>query len=111
MGDTPLIGAGTYANAIAAVSCTGYGEFFIRAAAAHDVCSLMEYRGLSLGDACREVVQHKIKSIGGEGGLIAIDFNGNLCMEFNSAGMYRGAIKRGGETELAIYGDSSQLAW
>jgi len=91
IGDTPVIGAGTYANnKTCAVSCTGHGEYFIRAVVAYDVSCLMEYKGLSLQEACEEVVLHKLKNMGGEGGLIALDHSGNSCLVFNSEGMYRG---------------------
>lgn len=104
IGDTPLIGAGTYANnATCAVSCTGNGEYFIRAVAAYDVSCLMEYQGLSLKDACVRVVQDKLVQIGGEGGLIAVDRNGNAEMVFNSEGMYRGLKTSDGEICTAIY--------
>jgi beta-aspartyl-peptidase (threonine type) len=104
-GDTPIIGAGTYANNLTcAVSCTGHGEYFIRAVVAYDVSCLMEYKNLSLKEACDLVVHQKLVKLGGEGGLIAIDSKGNAEMPFNSDGMYRG-IKRAGENfETAIYG-------
>lgn len=104
VGDSPLIGAGTYANnATCAVSCTGNGEFFIRAVAAYDVSCLMEYRGLSLREACDKVVQEKLVRIGGEGGLIAVDGQGHAEMVFNSEGMYRGFKTSDGELVTAIY--------
>ena len=91
VGDSPMIGAGTYANnATCAVSCTGSGEYFIRGVVAYDVSCLMEYRNLSLQEACRIVVQERLKKIGGDGGLIAIDNKGNIALEFNTEGMYRG---------------------
>lgn len=97
IGDTPIIGAGTYANnRTCAVSCTGHGELFIRAVVAYDVSCLMEYKGLTLAEACEVVVQEKLVKIGGEGGLVAVDAAGNISMKFNSEGMYR-AAKRGGE--------------
>jgi beta-aspartyl-peptidase (threonine type) len=103
-GDTPIIGAGTYANNLTcAVSCTGHGEYFIRAVVAYDVSCLMEYKNLSLKEACDLVVNKKLVSLGGEGGLIALDSKGNAEMPFNSEGMYRG-IKRANEGfETAIY--------
>jgi beta-aspartyl-peptidase (threonine type) len=105
VGDTPLIGAGTYANnATCAVSCTGHGEFFIRAVVGHDISCLMEYKGLSLAEACDVLVHDKLVKIGGEGGLIAIDKAGNIAMPFNSEGMYRG-YKNGQETIIKIYKD------
>ena len=104
IGDSPLIGAGTYANnATCAVSCTGNGEYFIRAVAAYDVSCLMEYQGLSLKEACAKVVQEKLVHIGGEGGLIAVDGQGNIEMVFNSEGMYRGFKTSDGAFVTAIY--------
>lgn len=91
IGDSPLIGAGTYANNnTCAVSCTGHGEYFIRAVVAYDISCLMEYKGLSLEEACRIVVNEKLVKIGGEGGLIAVDSKGNIALPFNCEGMYRG---------------------
>ena len=104
VGDSPMIGAGNYANnATCAVSCTGSGEFFIRAVVAYDVSCLMEYKGMSLTDACREVVQRRLPKIGGDGGLIAIDSKGNIALEFNTKGMYRGRRNSHGINEVAIY--------
>jgi L-asparaginase / beta-aspartyl-peptidase len=104
IGDSPLIGAGTYANNnTCAISCTGHGEIFIRAVAAHDVSSLMEYKGYSLQQACEEVVLKKLVSLGGEGGLIAVDSNGTPAMVLNSAGMYRAMKSSDGTVEVAIY--------
>lgn len=104
VGDAPIIGAGTYANnKTCAVSCTGHGEFFIRSVVAYDVSALMEYKGLSLENAAHEVVMKKLVTLGGEGGLIAIDAKGNIAMPFNSAGMYRGYMKSNGKTEVLIY--------
>jgi beta-aspartyl-peptidase (threonine type) len=104
VGDTPVIGAGTYANnQTCAVSCTGYGEFFIRAVVAYDVSCLMEYKGLSLKDACDYVVQDKLKKMGGEGGLIAVDRDGNVALPFNSEGMYRAWRNEAGEGEVSIF--------
>jgi len=106
VGDTPIIGAGTYANNNScAVSCTGHGEFFIRAVVAHDVSCLMEYGKYTLADACQEVVNKKLLSMGGEGGLIALDRKGNVSMVFNSEGMYRGRKESGKESEVFIYKD------
>jgi beta-aspartyl-peptidase (threonine type) len=105
-GDTPVIGAGTYANnRTCAVSCTGNGEFFIRAVAAYDVSALIEYKNLSLKDACDEVVFKKLTAIKGEGGLIAIDRSCNVYMPFNSEGMYRASIKDGESMQIKIYKD------
>lgn len=104
IGDTPIIGAGTYAsNETCAISCTGHGEFFIRAVVAYDVACLMAYRGLSLAEACEEVVNRKLVKTGGEGGLIAIDQKGNISLVFNSEGMYRGYLKDGEMPVIAIY--------
>lgn len=104
IGDSPVIGAGTYANnATCAVSATGHGEYFIRAAVAHDISALMEYKGLSLKEAAQEVVQNKLKKMGGDGGIIAIDAKGNLVMEFNTAGMYRASADENGNISVAIY--------
>ena len=103
IGDTPLIGAGTWADARCAISCTGNGEFFIRAVAAYDVACLMEYKGLSLAEAARVVVQDKLAPVGGEGGLIAVDAAGKVTLPFNSEGMYRASRTAGGTAEVAIY--------
>lgn len=106
IGDSPLIGAGTYANnKTCAVSCTGHGEFFIRSVVAYDISCLMEYKGLSLKQACEKVVNDKLVKLGGGGGLIALDAGGNVCMPFNSEGMYRGMIKEGEEMYLGIYSE------
>ena len=103
LGDSPVIGAGTYAsNDACAVSCTGHGEFFIRYAVAHDVWALMAYKGLSLEAASDWVVNKKLVEKGGEGGLIAVDKDGNIALPFNSAGMYRG-YARPGERKVMIY--------
>ena len=103
IGDTPLIGAGTWADARCAISCTGNGEYFIRAVAAYDVACLMEYKGLSLEEAARIVVQDKLAPVGGEGGLIAVDAAGNVTLPFNSEGMYRASRVEGGGAMVAIY--------
>lgn len=104
IGDTPLIGCGTYANnTTCAVSCTGHGELFIRAVAAYDVSCLMEYKNLSLQKAMEVVVMEKLVAMGGEGGMIGVDPEGNAAMIFNSAGMYRAAINNSGLEEVAIY--------
>jgi beta-aspartyl-peptidase (threonine type) len=104
VGDSPIIGAGTYANNnTCAVSCTGHGEFFIRSVVAYDVSCLMEYKGLSLREACDIVVQKKLVKIGGEGGLIAIDAHGNCVLSFNSDGMYRGWKNSNGDDGVEIY--------
>lgn len=104
-GDVPVIGAGTYANnAACGVSCTGHGEYFIRYAVAYDVSALMEYKQLSLKEATAYVIHEKLVEAGGSGGLIAVDKLGNVSLEFNSAGMYRG-YARPGEREVGIYGE------
>jgi beta-aspartyl-peptidase (threonine type) len=106
IGDSPLIGAGTYANNLTcAVSCTGHGEYFMRAVVAYDVSCLMEYRGWPLRQACDYVVQHKLVHLGGEGGLIAIDAQGNIELPFNSEGMYRAAHRNGEPPFIGIYND------
>ena len=106
IGDTPLVGLGTYAeNATCAVSCTGHGEFFMLGVTAYDVAARMKYKNLSLSDAAREAVD-RLTEIGGEGGLIAVDSAGNVALPFNSAGMYRGFITSdGGEPIVEIYRD------
>jgi len=104
VGDTPIIGAGTYANnTTCAISCTGVGEYFIRSVVAYDISCLMEYKGLTLEEACNEVVLKKLVDFGGEGGLIAIDAEGNVQMPFNSEGMYRGMKKAGEDYVVGIY--------
>jgi beta-aspartyl-peptidase (threonine type) len=106
VGDTPMIGAGTYANNhTCAISCTGHGEFFIRSVVAYDISCLMEYKGLSLKEACRIVVQEKLVKIGGEGGLIAMDAKGNIDLPFNSDGMYRASKKADEGIYIGIYKD------
>lgn len=105
VGDTPLIGAGTYAdNRTAAVSCTGTGEMFMRAVAAYDVCARMAYGGQTMERATREVVMNVLPALGGTGGLIAVDTSGNVCLPFNSEGMYRGFARIGETPQTAIYG-------
>jgi L-asparaginase / beta-aspartyl-peptidase len=108
VGDTPLIGAGTYAsNESCAVSGTGEGEYFIRQVVAYDVCALVLYRHLSLSQAAHEVIQVKLRRTGGEGGIIALDRAGNIVMDFNSVGMYRGARDSRGRREIAMYRDDA----
>ena len=105
VGDSPMIGAGNYANnKTCAVSCTGSGEFFIRGVVAYDVSCLMEYKGLSLKEASEEVINKRILEIGGDGGLIAVDAQGNISMPFNTEGMYRGIKTSEGEDLVLIYG-------
>ena len=104
VGDTPIIGAGTYANnANCAVSCTGQGEFFIRNVIAFNLSALMEYRNMNLEEAANYLVMEKLKEQGGEGGLIAVDKNGNIAMPFNTNAMFRGFIRSDGASETAIY--------
>jgi beta-aspartyl-peptidase (threonine type) len=104
MGDTPVIGSGTYANnKTCAISCTGHGEIFLRAVAAYDVSALMEYKGYSLQLAMDEVVNKKLLAINGEGGMIGVDAQGNAALIFNSDGMYRGLRNSEGVNEVQIY--------
>ena len=104
VGDTPVIGSGTYANnATCAVSCTGHGEYFLRYVTAYDVSCLMEYKGMSLKEACELVINKKLKDAGGEGGLIAVDGHGNTELVFNTSGMYRGYRVEGSEAVAEIY--------
>ncbi len=104
IGDSPIVGAGTYAkNNTCGISCTGHGEYFIRAVVAHNISCLMEYKGLSLKEACNKVVMEDLVKMGGEGGLIAIDSQGNMELVFNSEGMYRGWKKNGEELQTGIY--------
>lgn len=104
VGDSPIIGAGTYAeNETCAVCCTGHGEPFIRTLVAHDVSRLMAYKGYSLEKATREVIHSKLPEINGKGGLIAVDREGNISMEFNTEGMYRGMVSSFFEMETKIY--------
>jgi beta-aspartyl-peptidase (threonine type) len=106
IGDSPMIGAGTYANnKTCAISCTGHGEVFIRAVAAYDVSCLMEYKNMSLKQACEEVVMKKLLTMSGDGGLIGVDASGNTALVFNSAGMYRGVRSSDGNNSIAIYGE------
>ena len=107
IGDSPVIGAGTWAeDATCAVSATGHGEFFIRYAAAHDIAARMAYGGRSVAQAAHEVIHERLQFVGGEGGVIAIDVHGNATLPFNTAGMYRGYITAEGKTHVAIYGES-----
>ena len=104
IGDSPIIGAGTYANnKTCAISCTGSGEYFMRSVVAYDISALMEYKDLSLKEAVFKVIHKKLPSIGGDGGLIAIDNKGNIIMDFNTPGMYRASINKYGEKNIAIY--------
>jgi len=104
IGDSPIIGAGTYAdNNTCAVSCTGHGEYFIRYAVAYDISALMKYKGLSLNEAANEVVMKKLVKAGGEGGIIAVDKDGNTSMTFNTSGMFRGKVSSGQKPEVFIF--------
>lgn len=103
IGDAPIIGAGTYANnKTCAISCTGHGEYYIRLAFARDISALMEYKNMSVTDACKEEIR-KLSELDGTGGVIALDAKGNIAMEFNTSGMFRGFIKSSGEKEIAIF--------
>ncbi len=104
VGDTPIIGAGNYADGTCAVSCTGHGEYFMLGVTAYDVAARMKYKGLSLDDAASETIEH-LTSIGGEGGLIAVDSLGNIVLPFNSDGMYRGYVTADVRPSTEIYGD------
>ncbi|WP_291945958.1 isoaspartyl peptidase/L-asparaginase family protein [Chitinophaga sp.] len=104
VGDSPIIGAGTYANnATCAISCTGWGEYFIRLVVAKTVSDLMEYKNMSVADAAAEMIMKQVPKLGGDGGLIAIDKDGNIAMPFNTAGMYRGSVTADGKIEVSIY--------
>ncbi len=106
VGDVPIIGAGTYANnRTAAISCTGWGEYFIRSVVAHDISAMMEYGKLSLNDAANKVMMEKVPALGGDGGLIGLDAKGNVTMPFNTPGMYRGYITKDGKVVVKIFKD------
>jgi len=106
VGDSPIIGAGTYAeNESCAVSATGTGEFFIRWTVAHDIAALVKYKGLSVKDAANEVINRKLKAVDGDGGVIVLDARGNFAMTFNTEGMYRGWIGADGVPHVEIYGE------
>lgn len=108
VGDSPIIGAGTYANnKTCGVSCTGHGEYFIRNVVAYDVSALMEYKGISLKEASQEVID-KQTDFGGKGGLIALDSKGNVAMPFNTEGMYRGYVTKDGKIHISIYGTDQE---
>jgi beta-aspartyl-peptidase (threonine type) len=107
VGDAPILGAGTYANAHCAVSATGWGEFFIRLAVAHDICARIEYRGDGVAEAAGEVVMKRVPALGGDGGVIAIDAEGEIAMPFNTTGMYRAWRKPDGSRGRAIFRDES----
>jgi beta-aspartyl-peptidase (threonine type) len=104
IGDSPIIGAGTYAdNSTCAVSATGSGEFFIRAVVAHEICARVRLAGVSAAAAAHDVIHGKLKEIGGDGGVIVVDRNGAISLEFNTEGMFRGARDSSGRREVAIY--------
>jgi len=104
IGDSPVIGAGTYANnKSCAVSSTGHGEYFIRAMVAHDIAAAMEHGNNTLEQAANMVIHEKLTNLGGTGGVIALDANGNISMPFNTEGMYRGFIYPGIEAQVFIY--------
>ncbi len=105
VGDSPIIGAGTYANSFCAVSATGHGEFFIRANVAHDICARVEYLHEDIQTAGDRVVMDKLKKMGGEGGVIIIDRQGRVALPFNSTGMYRASIDVTGKKVVAIFRD------
>lgn len=105
IGDAPVIGAGTYANDICAVSCTGWGEYFIRLVMAKSVSDRIEFKGMSLNDAANEMIMQKLPVLGGDGGMIGIDKQANITMPFNTRSMFRGYKKSTGETDAKIYKD------
>jgi L-asparaginase / beta-aspartyl-peptidase len=106
VGDSPIIGVGTYANnQTCGVSATGQGEYFIRAVVAYDISALMEYKGLSLKEAADKVIMDKLVKLGGSGGVIAMDKQGNIATPFNTSGMYRGSIDEKGKITVAIFKD------
>jgi beta-aspartyl-peptidase (threonine type) len=105
VGDSPIIGAGTYAkNGVCAISATGHGEYFIRAVAAYHIASSVEYRGMSLAAAVRELIHTRIPALGGSGGIIAVGPQGEIVMDFNTEGMFRGARNSAGHREVSILG-------
>lgn len=106
IGDSPIIGAGTWADAQCGVSGTGWGEFYIRNAVAHDICARVAYRGDTLAAAADEVINHVVPDAGGDGGAIALDADGNIAMPFNTSGMYRGWIKPDGSRGTAVFKDA-----
>ena len=106
VGDSPIIGAGTYAsNRAAAVSCTGAGEYFIRLGVAHEICALVQHRGLPLQEACDQVVQTDLAALGGDGGVIAVAPGGQMAWSFNTTGMYRARIAEGEPLVVGVYKD------
>nr|WP_298990777.1 isoaspartyl peptidase/L-asparaginase [uncultured Polaribacter sp.] len=106
IGDAPIIGSGTYANNnTCGVSSTGWGEYFIRSQVAYDISAQMEYQQKSLKEATRDVIQNKLTKLGGTGGVVALDKNGNMSFEFNTAGMYRASMNDKGDLVIKIYND------
>jgi beta-aspartyl-peptidase (threonine type) len=106
VGDSPIIGAGTYANnKTCGVSSTGHGEYFMRAVVAYDISAIMEHKGVSLQEAADEVIHNKLVKLGGSGGIISVDSEGNFALTFNTEGMYRGSIREDGEPHVSIYKD------
>lgn len=104
VGDSPIIGAGTYANnKTCGISATGHGEYFIRSVLAYDISALMEYKGLTIREAADKVIHEKLVELGGEGGVIGLDARGNIMMSFNSNGMLRGYIKQQDNPQIFIY--------
>lgn len=103
IGDSPIIGAGTYADTNCGISATGHGEYFIRAAVAHDICARIAYLGISLADAAETVVNDRLVKMGADGGIIGLDADGNVVMPFNSSGMYRASVDRTGEVSVDIF--------
>jgi L-asparaginase / beta-aspartyl-peptidase len=104
VGDSPIVGAGTYArNGVCAVSATGHGEYFIRAVAAYHVCAAVQYRGFTLQQAVHETLHSVLRGLGGDGGLIAVDRDGHIVMDFTTEGMFRGARDSCGRRDIAIY--------
>ena len=106
VGDSPIIGAGTYAsNQGCAVSCTGAGEYFIRLGVAHEICALVQHKGLSLQDAADQVIQGQLTALGGDGGVIAVAPDGQMAWSFNTSGMYRARIADGEPLVVGVYKD------
>lgn len=104
IGDSPIIGAGNYANnQTCAVSCTGHGEFFIRHVVAYDLSALMEYKNLTINGAATAIIHNKLKQVKADGGLIAVDKNGNIAIEFNTAGMFRGYLKENEQARIYLF--------
>jgi beta-aspartyl-peptidase (threonine type) len=107
IGDTPIVGAGTYASESCAVSGTGQGEFFIRQVVAYDICAMVQYQHLTLARAVDTMIHDKLRRTGGEGGVIALDRDGDFAMDFNSAGMHRAVRNSAGKREIAMYRDAN----